>query len=112
MEAGRVYMWGGLGKCYLPFLSLINVKNNGALVARQPHSTWFWFTAWGEGTACSKLKHQNEPPPSFTTSQRPPSPQRPAARPQPQQFYWMAVIKIKEREYIFKDYRVNMKKWM
>lgn len=45
MEAGRVYMWGGLGKCYLAFLGLINVKNNGALVARQPHSTWFWFTA-------------------------------------------------------------------
>lgn len=58
MEVGRVCMWGGLEKCYLPFLSLINVKNNGALVAHQPHSTWFWFTARGDGTACSKLLPQ------------------------------------------------------
>lgn len=68
MEVGRVCMWGGLGKCYLPFLSLINVKNNGALVAHQPHSTWFWFTARGEGTACSKLVPTDEAPPSLTTS--------------------------------------------
>lgn len=55
MEVGRVCVWGGLGKCYLPFLSLINVKNNGALVVHQPHSTWFWFTSPAEETACSKL---------------------------------------------------------
>lgn len=82
MEVGRVCMWGGLGKCYLPFLSLINVKNNGALVARQPHSTWFWFTAWGEGTACSKLVPPDEPPPSLTTCRRLLSSQHPSPHPQ------------------------------
>lgn len=45
---------GGPGKCYLPFLRLINVKNNAALVARQPLSTWFWFIARRDGTACSR----------------------------------------------------------
>lgn len=52
------------GKCYLPFLGLINVKNNGALVARQPHSTWFWFSAPGEETACWETRTPDEPPPS------------------------------------------------
>lgn len=74
-------MWGGLGKCYLPFLSLINVKNNGALVARQPHSTWFWFSAPGEGTACSKPVPPDEPAPSRTTIPRLPSAQHPSPRP-------------------------------
>lgn len=82
MEVGRVCMRGGLGKCYLPFLSLINVKNNGALVARQPHSTWFWFTARGEGTACSKLVPPGKPPPSLTTSRRLLSPKCPSPHPQ------------------------------
>lgn len=59
---------GGPGKCYLPFLSLINVKNNGALVAQQPHSTWFWFIARGEGTACSKPVPPILPPPLSRTT--------------------------------------------
>lgn len=99
MEAGWAYMWGGLGKRYLAFLSLINVKNNGALVAHQPHSTWFWFTAWGEGTACSKLVPADEPPPCFTTSRRLLCPQHPSPRPRAihikeTQFYTISVLKI------------------
>lgn len=65
METGWVCACGvDLGKCYLPFLSLINVKNNRALVGRQPHSTSFWFTARRKEIACSKVV-----PPTLTTFQ-------------------------------------------
>ena len=116
MEVGRVCAWGGLGKCYLPFLGLINVKNNGALVARQPHSTWFWFTARGEGTACSKLVPPDEPPPSLTSPRRLLSPRHPSPRPRgyrhvkilsEQKHNILDFASLKQwKRYIFNDLRI------
>lgn len=67
MEVGRVCVRGGPGKRYLPFLGLINVKNNVALVAREARSTWFWFTRPGEGTACSKVVPADRAAPGLRT---------------------------------------------
>lgn len=57
---------GAQGNATWPVLGLINAKNNGALVARRAHSTWFWFTASGEEAARFKVIQPNRSSTSFT----------------------------------------------